>query len=105
MRDHTRTRIQITHPDWHCVCNPNVSQWYLSLTLHPLHLCPSASQPPRTQVAIKDLADRIFAVNPVSKVIMYQANVMVHSRQASLHPPGAKVRGGGERETQYEWEY
>ena len=64
----------------------------------PLPLCPAT--PPRTQVAIKDLADRVFTVNPVSKVIMYQANVMVHSRQASLHPPGAKVRGGrgGERD-------
>jgi hypothetical protein len=43
------------------------------------------------EVAIKDLADRVFDFNPNARTVMYQANVMVHSRQASLHPAGGRV--------------
>ena len=38
--------------------------------------------------AIQSLADRIHALNPDTKVLMYQANQMVHSRNPALLPPG-----------------
>ena len=40
------------------------------------------------EAAVGELADRIHAVNPNSKVILYQANMIVHSHKASLMPTG-----------------
>ena len=40
--------------------------------------------------AIRSLADRVHAFNPSAKVLIYQANQMVHSRNPALLPPGMR---------------
>eukprot|EP00664_Eupelagonemidae_sp_cell27_P002790 gene2790-6140_t len=42
--------------------------------------------------AVRDLADRIHGFSPSAKVLMYQANMMVHSRNTALLPPGSKAQ-------------